>query len=178
MIEKLKKSSEYFIYICGILLLTSVFLISIEVILRKFFLISFGGTDELSGYTLGICISWSIAYVLFEKMHIRIDIIYNKVGEKLQNLFDVISMIFTLLFIGLLVYFSSSVFYTSLIKGSTANTPLGTPLWIPQILWVSGYAFFLIVVAILFFKSIKAFVSNKSDKYTNIGKEEYDISID
>ena len=54
MIDKLKKSSEYFIYICGILLLASVLLISIEVVLRKFFLISFGGADELSGYTLGI----------------------------------------------------------------------------------------------------------------------------
>lgn len=178
MIEKLKKSSEYLVYVCGILLLASVLLISIEVVLRKFFLISFGGTDELSGYTLGICMSWSLAYVLFEKMHIRIDIIYNKVSEKLQNLFDVISMIFTLSFIGLLVYFSSSVFYTSFIKNSTANTPLGTPLWIPQMIWVFGYLFFFIVVAILFFKSLRAFIINRSDNDTNIGREEYDFSTD
>lgn len=177
MIEKLKKSSEYFIYICGILLLSSVLLISIEVVLRKFFLISFGGADELAGYTLGICISWSLAYVLFEKMHIRIDIIYNKVNKRLQKLFDVIAMTFTLAFIGLLVYFSSTVVYTSIIKNSTANTPLGTPLWIPQILWISGYAFFLIVTVILFLKSIRALISNKSDNYTSVGEEEYDFSI-
>lgn len=150
MIEKLKKSSEYFVYICGILLFAAVFLTSIDVILRKFFLISFGGTDELAGYALGICISWSLAYVLFEKMHIRIDIIYNKVSKRVQNFFDVIAMGFTLAFIGLLVYFSSDVFYTSFIKNSTANTPLGTPLWIPQFFWLFGYVFFLIVVAILF----------------------------
>ncbi len=178
MVEKIKKSSEYFIYICGVLLLTSVLLISIEVILRKFFLISLGGTDELSGYALGICISWSLAYVLFEKMHIRIDIIYNKINKKSQNLLDVISMTFTLFFITLLVYFSSTVFYTSLLKGSTANTPLGTPLWIPQALWVFGYAFFFIVAVTLFLKSIKTLIFNKSNKYTCIGKEEYDFSID
>lgn len=178
MIEKLKKSSEYLVYICGILLLTSVLMISIEVVLRKFFLISLGGTDELSGYVLGICMSWSLAYVLFEKMHIRIDIIYSKVGERLQNLFDMISMVFTLLFIGLLVYFSSSVFYTSLIKQSTANTPLGTPLWIPQLVWIFGYVFFFVVVLILSFKALRALYTKKSDKDVNVGGAEYDISID
>ncbi len=178
MLDKLKKSSEYFVYLCGILLFASVLLISTEVVLRKFFLISFGGADELSGYVLGICISWSLAYVLFEKMHIRIDIIYNLVSKKLQNLFDLISMGFTLAFIGLLVYFSSGVVYTSFIKHSTANTPLGTILWIPQFIWVLGFVFLLLVVAILFFKSLQTLIRNKSNVYTNVKKEDYDTSID
>ena len=173
MINKLKKSSEYFIYICGILLLASVLLISIEVVLRKFFLISFGGADELSSYTLGICISWSLAYVLFEKMHIRIDIVYTKVSQKFQNLFDLLAVTFTLAFIGLLTYFSSSVAYTSIIKNSTANTPLGTPLWIPQTLWVLGFGFFFIVVLILFFKAVIAFILNKSDNCTNMSRGKF-----
>lgn len=173
MIERLKKSSEYFIYICGILLFASVLLISTDVVLRKFFLISFGGTNELAGYTLGICISWSLAYVLFEKMHIRIDIIYTKVSEKFQRLCDVIAMIFTLAFIGLLTYFSASVFYTSFIKDSHANTPLGTPLWIPQLLWFSGYLFFFIVVVTLLYKSIKAMIYKTSDEYTSVAKDEF-----
>lgn len=178
MIKKLKNSSEYFVYVTGILLFISVFLVSAEVILRKFFLVSFTGTDELAGYALAICTSWSLAYVLFEKMHIRIDIIYVKVGKKFQNLFDVIAMAFTLCFTGLLVYFSFNVFYTSFIKNSTANTSLGTPLWIPQLLWVLGYVFFLIIVVILLFKSIKTLLTNKSNEYTDIKRGEYDLNID
>ena len=172
MIERLKKSSEFFIFICGILLLASVLLISTEVILRKFFMISFGGADELSGYALGICISWSLAYVLFEKMHIRIDIVYAKVNQKLRQLLNVLAGIFTLAFTGLLVYFSSIVIYTSFVKGSTANTPLGTPLWIPQSIWFLGFCFFLLVLLVLCVKSIVALVRNDIDKYMSIPKDE------
>lgn len=178
MLKKLKNSSNYFVYICGILLFISVFLVSTEVILRKFFLVSFTGTDEIAGYALAICTSWSLSYVLFEKMHIRIDVIYTKVSKKFQNLFDVIAMTCTLGFTGLLVYFSFDVFYTSFIKNSTANTSLGTPLWIPQFFWVCGYIFFLIVVIVLLYKSIKTLFSNKSNEYTNVKKGEYDINID
>jgi len=172
MIERLKRSSEFFLYICGILLLASVLLISTEVVMRKFFLISFGGADELSGYALGICISWSLAYVLFEKMHIRIDIVYAKVSRNLQKLLDVLAGIFTLAFTGLLVYFSSIVVYTSFIKNSTANTPFGTPLWIPQSIWFLGFCFFFVVVLILCLKSIIALMTNDINKYMSIAKEE------
>ncbi len=37
----------------------------------------------------------------------------------------------------------------SLSNGSTANTPLATPLWIPQLLWLSGYAWFAITTSVL-----------------------------
>jgi TRAP-type C4-dicarboxylate transport system permease small subunit len=172
MIERLKKSSEIFIYICGILLLASVLLISIEVILRKFFLVSFGGADELSGYALGICISWSLAYVLFEKMHIRIDIVYAKMSSNLQKLLDVVAGLFTLAFTGLLVYFSSSVIYTSFVKDSTANTPLGTPLWIPQSIWFLGFCFFFLVLLISCVKSIIVLGTDEINEDMSIAKDE------
>lgn len=171
MIEKLKKSSEYFVYICGILLFASVFLISTEVFLRKFFLISFGGVDEISSYILGICISWSLAYVLFEKMHIRIDFFYNLLSKTFRSFLDLFAQFFTLLFMSFLTYFSSMVFFTSVEKGSTANTPLGTPLWIPQFIWFLGFVFFTFVVLVLFIKALKAFITNKDDNDTNMKKE-------
>ena len=172
MTELLKKASEFFIYVCGILLFTSVFLIGTEVVLRKFFLISFGGTDEISGYILGICTSWSLAYVLFKKMHIRIDILYTRVSKKLQHLLDVIAMVFTLMFVSLLTYSAFNVFYTSIIKNSTANTPLGTPLWIPQSIWFFGLVFFLIVILVLLFLAIKSLIQNRDNGYSNVGKDE------
>ena len=172
MTKQLQKISEYLIYICGFLLFGSVFLISVEVVLRKFFLISFGGTDEISGYILGICTSWSLAYVLFKKMHIRIDILYTKVSSNIQHLLDIIAMIFTLMFISLLTYSASSVFYTSILKKSTANTPLGTPLWIPQSIWFFGFVFFLLVVLVMLYHAIKSFITNKNNDYSNINKDE------
>lgn len=172
MTKWLKDISEYLTYICGFLLFGAVFLISTEVVLRKFFLISFGGTDEISGYILGICSSWSLAYVLFQKMHIRIDILYVRVSKKLQHIFDIVAMIFTLMFISLLVYSTFSVFYTSLIKKSTANTPLGTALWIPQSIWFFGFVFFMIVVLVLLYHATSSLITGKNNQFSNIEKDE------
>ncbi len=168
MIKSVKRLSEYFIYVCGVLLFASVLLISTELILRKFFLISFGGADEISSYILGISITWSLAYVLFEKMHIRIDILYTKVSFIFQKIFDVIAYVFTFAFVSLLTYFAYDVFYTSLLKSSVANTPLATPLWVPQFLWFFGLAFFLIVILILLFQAFKTLITKKDNSYTGI----------
>lgn len=171
MIEKLKKSSEFIVYLCGILLFSSVLLISAEVFLRKFFLISFGGVDEVSGYILGICISWSLAYVLFEKMHIRVDILYTKTSKIVKSSLDSIAMFFTLLFSVFLTYYTGNVFFTSLEKQSLANTPLATPLWIPQSIWFLGFLFFSFLTLIMFVKAIKALIENKVDKDVSVKKE-------
>lgn len=168
MIVNIKKLSEYFIYICGILLFASVLLIGAEIVLRKFFLISFGGADEISGYILGISITWSLAYVLFEKMHIRIDVFYTKTSSQLQKIFDLIALLFTFAFVSILTYFAYEVISTSIVKNSVANTPLATPLWIPQFLWGFGLAFFLVVILILIFLALKTIVTKKNNSYTDI----------
>ncbi len=178
MLANIKKLSEFFVYICGILLFTSVLMISIEVILRKFFLISFGGADEISGYILGISITWSLSYVLFEKMHIRIDIIYTKVSFQIQKIFDLIALLFTFSFVAILTYFSYDVISTSIIKNSAANTPLATPLWIPQFLWGFGLAFFLVVISILLFEAFKTVITKKDNSYTDILKDEIQVIKD
>jgi TRAP-type C4-dicarboxylate transport system permease small subunit len=178
MLANIKKLSEFFVYICGILLFSSVLLISTEVVLRKFFLVSFGGADEISGYILGISISWSLAYVLFEKMHIRIDVIYTKLSLQIQKVLDLIALLFSLAFVGILTYFAYDVISTSILKNSTANTPLATPLWIPQFLWGFGLAFFLVVITLLIFEAFKSVITKKDNSYTNIEKDEIQLTKD
>lgn len=172
MITKwLKAYSKIAVYICGALIFISVLLITLEVFLRKFFAVSFGGVDEISGYVLGICISWSLAYVLYEKMHIRIDVLYDKLKNKSKAYLDLLSMAFTLLFISFLSYYAGLVVFTSIEKSSVANTPLGTPLWIPQTSWFLGFVFFLIVILTLFIKALVAVVKGTNDEDVSIGKE-------
>ena len=168
LIKWCQQASEYISYICGGLLLASVLLISAETVLRKFFLVSFGGADELSGYVLGILITWSLAFVLFEKMHIRIDVVYTKLSSSIQRWLDVLAMGFTLGFVLLLCYFSYDVVSTSIIKSSTANTPLGTPLWLPQTLWWLGLIFFAVVVVLLLVVAIKSAIGGQSNDYTRV----------
>ena len=44
---------------------------------------------------------------------------------------------------------------------SLSGTPLETPLWAPQFIWVLGLSFFVITSTIVFFYAIKAFSKNK-----------------
>jgi len=168
MIKNLKKVQQILVYLCGILLFACVLMISAEVFLRKFFLFSFGGVDEVSGYILGICVAWSLPYVLFEKMHIRIDILYNKSKKIFKSFMDLLSFLLTLVFSAFLSFYASLVALISFEKGSTANTPLGTSLWIPQSIWALGLTFFLFCVFVLFLKAIKAFIENRIDEDVSV----------
>ena len=48
---------------------------------------------------------------------------------------------------------------TSWSMQSAANTPLGTPLWIPQTLWFGGLAWFVVVLALMLLRASTALVT-------------------
>ena len=136
-------------WISGVLLLCTAVMISIEVVLRKLFSISMGGADEISGYTMAISCSWAFSYALFRKAHIRIDVFYVRLPRVLRYLLDVSALALFAVYMVILSYFSFQVFMISFSKGSTANTPLHTPLWLPQSIWVVGLVLFTLSILIV-----------------------------
>ncbi len=136
-------------WVGGALLFLTSIMIAIEVVLRKAFSISMGGADELSSYVLAISCSWAFGFALLRKAHIRIDILYARLPEKVRSSLDILALVTFLLYLVPLVYFASLVVRTSWVRESTANTPLQTPLWIPQGLWLAGLVVFLFTIIIL-----------------------------
>jgi TRAP-type C4-dicarboxylate transport system permease small subunit len=132
----------------GILFATAV-MIAIEVVLRKVFAVSMGGADELSNYALAVSSSWTFGYALLRKAHIRIDVLYVRVPQRVRRSLDVLCLaLFG--FCSLVVsYFAFGVLWTSIQRSSIANTPLATPLWIPQGLWFAGLLTLTLMVFIL-----------------------------
>jgi len=124
-------------------------LIGVEVLLRKLFAISIGGADELSSYVLAISCSWAFGFSLLRKAHIRIDILHARLPAVLRAGLDIFSLLIFLLYLCPLVYYASLVFSTSFARQSTANTPLQTPLWIPQGAWLAGLIVFLLTIVVL-----------------------------
>lgn len=153
MIDKMLQKGEFFSTIGawagGTLLLATSVLITIEVILRKLFSLSLGGADEISGYAMAASCSWAFAYALFRKAHIRVDVLYVKFPQTLKYLLDIVSLVLFAIYMSVLSYFAFYVFLTSLNRDSTANTPLHTPLWIPQLIWVSGLIFFTLSIFLI-----------------------------
>lgn len=148
IVKNLEKVSHCSVIVCGFLLMGMSVFIALEVALRKFFSVSTKGADELSAYTFAIICAWSLSYTLIKKGHIRIDFLYAKLSFAVQRLLDVTSFIALAVFVSPMTYYTFKTLKTSIERLSRANTPLQTPMWIPQILWFSGILFFFIVVIV------------------------------
>lgn len=149
ILRLMERFSRYCVWLCGFLLVATSVLIAVEVILRKFFAVSMGGADEISSYVLAILCTWSLAFALFHKVHVRIDILYIKLPRKVQAFLDCLSLAMFLLYMVVLSSFAFLVLKTSIIRESTANTPLQTPMWIPQSLWLFGLISFTAAIAVI-----------------------------
>jgi TRAP-type C4-dicarboxylate transport system permease small subunit len=133
----------------GVLLLLASLVIGIDVVLRKWFLLTLGGADELAGYALAISSAWGLAYALMRRVHIRIDSVYVLLPVRLCALLDVFSVLAFAAFFGVVLWYGYFVFEQSAISGSQSLSPLGTPLVIPQALWVAGLGEFVAIALLL-----------------------------
>lgn len=182
MINKLVQNGETIsriaAWISGVLLFGTAVMISIEVVLRKVFSISMGGADEISGYAMAISCSWAFAFALFRKAHIRIDVLYVKMPKSARYLLDIFSLVLFAIYMVVFTYFSFHVFLISFVKGSTANTPLHTPLWIPQSIWVVGLIIFTLSIFLLLAGTIYNLLSknfNMAQQFSGVTTLEEEI---
>lgn len=146
LLKYMECCSRVSVWISGILLFATAFMIAVEVLLRKIFAVSMGGADEISSYVLAVTCSWSLGYALFQKAHVRIDLIYIRLSARVQALLDALALLMFLIYMSTLSYFAFFVLKRSIDRGSTANTPLQTPLWIPQGIWFLGLVFFTLII--------------------------------
>jgi len=149
LLENSEKLSQIAAWCSGLLLFLASVMIAIEVVLRKAFAVSIGGADELSSYALAISCTWGFSYALFKKSHIRIDVLYSRMGGTGRALLDLLAYGLLAVYIVTLSYFAFLVVKTSVIKHSVANTPLATPMWIPQTLWLLGLLWFGLMIFVI-----------------------------
>ena len=141
------------------LTLASVFLIGFDVIARKFFGFTTGGADELSGYAFAISTSWALAFVVLQRGNVRVDVLYQHLPVRVAALLDWIALVALAVFMVILTYYASFVAETSWVQNSAANTPLGTPLWVPQGLWLIGLAWMCLVLMLMLIRASVALVT-------------------
>ncbi|MEC7377266.1 MAG: TRAP transporter small permease, partial [Pseudomonadota bacterium] len=148
----------------GVLILLTVVLVTIEVMSRQFMGRSAVHATELTGYIMAISASWSFAYTLMCKAHIRIDALYLNFPMKVRGVLDLVALLAMAMFSILVVDAVYEVISASYSGGSTANTPLGTPLWMPQSLWMIGLVWFGFAVCAMSLRVLFALISGQSDR--------------
>ncbi|MBX3501079.1 MAG: TRAP transporter small permease [Alphaproteobacteria bacterium] len=135
----------------GILLLAAAVLVSAEVISRKLLTVVYSGSDEIAAYLFAVGTTWSLAYVLVTRGHVRIDALYARLPLRVRAALDIVA----LLALGIVAYTlldsGFRLVEANFVEGNRANTPLRTPLALPQIPWLFGLGlfFFSIIVATL-----------------------------
>lgn len=147
------------IWIGGSLVLASAFLVSADVLLRKLFLVSFGGADELSGYAFAIGTTWALSFTLLRRANVRVDALYAHLPRALRGVLDLVALLALGGFVALLTWHAWSALDTSLAFDARATTPLATPLWIPQSLWLAGFVLFMLTIIPLVIRTALALVS-------------------
>ena len=143
----------------GALMLASVLLICFDVFARKFLGFTTGGADELSGYAFAISTSWALALVVLSRGNVRVDVLYQHLPVRLAALLDWLSLVALGVFMVFMTYYGYVVAQTSWLLSSAANTQLGTPLWVPQGLWVLGLVWMCVVLTIMLIRASAALVT-------------------
>jgi TRAP-type C4-dicarboxylate transport system permease small subunit len=147
------------VWVGGVLTLCSVLIISYDVIVRRLFGVTMGGSDELSSYAFAVSTSWALAYTALERANVRVDVVYQHLPVRVGAVLDWIALVAMGVFAVVLTYHAQDVAMQSWQQASRANTPLATPLWLPQFLWVAGLAWFALVLGLMLIRASVALVT-------------------
>lgn len=125
------------------------FLIFFDIVARRLFRFSLQGTDELGGYTLALTGSLGLAYTLIRRGHPRIDIGFRFFSPRMRQVLHVVALATLTGFALFMSQHAIDEFRGTLAFGTVTNTPLQTPLWVPQIFWVAGTCFFALTALVM-----------------------------
>ncbi len=129
----------------GAMLIAASFVISFEIVARKILFLPFNVGTELSTYALAVGASWSFAYALLYRSHVRIDVVRNVLGQRAKAGLDVLALTSLAVTALVLSWYVFDTVEASWSLGARENTSLGTPLIIPHGLWFIGLVWFTIV---------------------------------
>jgi TRAP-type mannitol/chloroaromatic compound transport system permease small subunit len=129
----------------GAMLIAASFVISFEIVARKLLFLPFNVGTELSTYALAVGASWSFAYALLHRSHVRIDVVRNALGQRVKAGLDVLALTSLAVTALVLTWYVFDTVEASWSLGARENTSLGTPLIIPHGLWFIGLLWFTIV---------------------------------
>lgn len=142
MLRAVERASVLFALGAGVSIAVLAVLITIDIIGRDIFGVSVQGTDEIGGYVLAFVGSLGMALTLMRKGHPRIDLFFRFFPNALRDVLNVLAQVTIAGFAVFMAWQAWGELEKTLRFGAITNTPLQTPLWIPQSVWLAGMIFF------------------------------------
>jgi TRAP-type C4-dicarboxylate transport system permease small subunit len=135
-------------WVFGLTFVGLAFLVAVETIMRRVFVRSLQGVDELGGYALAVGAALAIAVALRTRAHIRIDVVHDRLPRPLRVLLNLIA--YPALALAAIAVFIMA-FYAlkeTIDFSSVAQTPWATPLKYPQGAWLAALAVFVLFAVV------------------------------
>ena len=150
------KVSRIFAWMGGVLLLAAAIVVSAEVVSRKVLTVLFSGSDEIAAYLFAVGTSWSLAHVLVTRGHVRIDALYLYLPVRVRAGLDLLALVVLGFFALAMLDRAFDLALSNYLEWNRANTPLRTPLSLPQAPWVLGLALFVVSIAVAIARTVLA----------------------
>lgn len=155
--------SQRAMFVAGFCYLIITVLICFDIGARQLLGFSSEATIELTGYLMAVGMSWGLAGTLFERGHVRIDVLVQKMPLRVRVWLHMLSLIALIVSTGFYVWGSFSLANDSLAFNATDLTTLRTPLVIPQGLWAAGFVLLLLAAVALALRAVKQLATGQLD---------------
>ena len=163
MFRALEWMSAKAMTVAGWCYLVITLLICFDIAARRLLGFSTEATTEVTGYLMAIGMSWGLAGTLFERGHVRIDVLVQKMPLKVRVWLHLASLIALMVASGFFAWGAFSLAKDSWDFGATDLSALHTPLAIPQGLWAGGLVLMLLAVVALAARAVRQLAAGDAD---------------
>lgn len=127
---------------CGWALMAICFLTLYDIVARRLFSHSVQGVAEVGAYMLAIMSAFGFSSALLQKSHSRVDFLFPWMPKVMISVLNVLAAISLAAVAVISTWQVSKVLGESIRFDSHSTSPLQTPMWIPQGLWLVGLGVF------------------------------------
>jgi TRAP-type C4-dicarboxylate transport system permease small subunit len=138
-------------YVGGAVLLLISFLITADVLARKFLGVSSALTDEFGGYALVIGGLWALAFCLTTGAQVRIDILLPYFPPRVREVLNYAALILLVAFAAIVAWYSWKLAIESFQTDARAMSFIRTPLVLPQTCMAIGFSLLAIQGTVMLF---------------------------
>lgn len=154
MYQVLEWLSRRAMWVAGFCYLLITVLICFDIFARQLLGFSTESTIELTGYLMAVGMSWGLAGTLFERGHVRIDVLVQRMPLRVRVWLHLASLLALVISTGFYVYGAVSIAKDSFAFNATDLTTLRTPLVVPQGIWAAGFVLLLLAALALALRSV------------------------
>ena len=119
--------------------------VGVEIVGRRYLGFSLQGVDEVGGYLMAVAVAAGFSCALYDRAHIRIDLLLGHVPGRLAMCLNVLALVGLFVFAVFLASRGLLVLTESYQLEAVSSTPLLTPMVVPQSIWVGSLVLFAIV---------------------------------